>query len=139
MPNVDHLRFSTTTTEARTIRCAPMRLETVTDFRFDPYNLTRDIRNDELVPPQNREEFLNWYLARRLEESNGMSSREVQTAIRDAEDVWRFVSGGPDFVELEELSMRPERTERDRLWSRTYINALDRRKGNAVVAVTIHC
>ena len=138
MPNVDRLSFNTITTEARTIRCAPIHLETVTDLRSDPFHIIDDIR-DEISPPQNREEFLNWYLARRLEESNGMSSREVQTAIRDAEDVWRFVSGGPDFIELEELPMRPERTERDRLWSRTYINAKDRRKGNAVLAVTIRC
>ena len=139
MPNTDRIRFSTITTEARSIRYnTPIRLETVTDFRFDPYNLTRDIRNDELVPPQNREEFLNWYLARRLEESNGMSSREVQTAMRDAEDVWRFVSGERGFTELE-FPMRPERTERDRLWGRTYINAMARRKGNAVLAVTIRC
>lgn len=139
MPNTDRLRFTTTTSEARSIRYnTPIRLETVTDFRFDPYNLTRDIRNDELVPPQNREEFLNWYLARRLEGSNGMSSRDVQAAMMDAEEVWRFISWDRGFTELE-FPMRPERTERDRLWGRTYINALDRRKGNAVLAVTIRC
>jgi hypothetical protein len=108
-----------------------MRLETVTDFRFDPYNLTRDIRNDELVPPQDREEFMNWYLARRLEASRGMSSRDVQAVMLDAEEVWRFVSREPDDL--------AERAERAQLWSRTYLNTLDRRKGNAVVAVTIHC
>lgn len=132
MPNVDRLRFSTTTTEARSIRYStPIHLETVTDFRFDPYNLTRDIRLDELVPPQDREEFMDWYLARRLEDSGGMSSREVQAAMRDAEDVWMFVSGESDDL--------AERAARAQLWSRTYINALDRRKGNAVVAFTIRC
>lgn len=139
MPNVDQLRFSTTTTEARSVRYdTPMHLEAVTDLRYDPFHIIDDIR-DELSPPQDREEFMHWYFARRLESSSGMSSRDMQEVMRDAEDVWRFVSGGPDFIELEELPMRPERTERDRLWSRTYINALDRRKGNAVVAVTIHC
>lgn len=132
MPNVDRLRFSTITTEARSVRSStPIRLETVTDFRFDPYNLTRDIRNDELVPPQDREEFIDWYLARRCESSGSMSSREVQAAIRDAEDVWSVVSGEPDDL--------AERAARAQLWSRTYLNALDRRKGNAVVAVTIRC
>jgi hypothetical protein len=135
MPNVDRLSFNTITTEARTIRCAPIHLETVTDFRFDPYNLTRDIRNDELVPPQDREGFMDWYLARRLESSGGMSSREVQAAIRDAEDVWRFVSRVPE-PDPDDLA---ERAARAQLWSRTYINALDRRKGNAVLAVTIRC
>lgn len=132
MPNVDRLRFSTTTTEARSIRYSiPIQLETATDFCFDPYNLTRDIRHDELVPPQDREEFMDWYLARRLEASGGMSSRDVRAAMRDAEDVWRFVSGEPDDL--------AERAARAQLWSRTYINALDRRKGNAVIAVTIRC
>lgn len=135
MPNVDRLRFSTITTEARTIRCAPIRLETVTDFRYDPYNLTRDLRHDELVPPQDREEFIDWYLARRCESSGSMSSREVQAAIRDAEDVWRFVSREPE-PDPDDLAKRAARAQ---LWSRTYINALDRRKGNAVIAVTIRC
>jgi hypothetical protein len=132
MPNVDRLRFSTTTTEARSIRYStPIQLETVTDFRFDPYNLTRDLRLDELVPPQDREEFMDWYLARRCESSGSMSSREVQAALRDAEEVWMFVSGESDDL--------AERAARAQLWSRTYINALDRRKGNAVVAFTIRC
>lgn len=139
MPNVDRLRFSTTTTEARSVRYnTPIQLEVVEDLRQVPNNLLRAVMNDEIAPPQDREEFLNWYLARRLEDSNGMSSRDVQAAMRDAEDVWRFVSGERGFTEIE-FPMRPERTERDRLWSRTYINALDRRKGNAVVAVTIRC
>ena len=132
MPNIDRLRFSTTTTEARSVRYdTPIRLETVTDFRFDPYDIIDDIRNDELSPPQDRAEFMDWYLARRLENSGGMSSREVQAAMRDAENVWGFVSGEPDDL--------AERAARAQLWSRTYINALDRRKGNAVVAVTIRC
>ena len=130
MPNGN--RFRGITTEARTIRCAPIRLETVTDLRSDPNNIiVRGIDYGEIVPPRDREEFMNWYLARRLEDSSGMSSREVQAAMRDAEDVWRFVSGDPDDL--------AERAERAQLWSRTYINALDRRKGNAVVAVTIRC
>lgn len=132
MPNVDRLRFSTTTTDARSVRSStPIRLESVVDLRSDPYNLNGDIRNDELVPPQDRDEFMHWYFARHLEGSSGMSSRDVQEVMRDAEDVWRFVSGEPDDL--------AERAERAQLWSRTYINALDRRKGNAVVAVTIHC
>jgi hypothetical protein len=136
MPNVDCLRFSTTTTEARSVRYnTPIRLETVTDFRFDPYNLTRDIRNDELVPPQDREEFMDWYLARRCESSGSMSSREVQAALRDAEEVWRFVSRVPE-PDPDDLA---ERAARAQLWSRTYINSLARRKGNAVLAVTIRC
>lgn len=138
MPNANCFRFSTITSEARSTRCAPMRRETVVDLRSDPFHIIDDIRNAELSPPRDREDFMDWYLARRLEDSNGMSSREVQSAIRDAEDVWRFVSGERDFIEIE-LPMRPERTERDRLWSRTYINAKDRRKGNAVIAVTIRC
>lgn len=136
MPNVDRLRFSTATTEARSIRYStPIQLETITDFRFDPYNLTRDIRNDELVPPQDREGFMDWYLARRLESSGGMSSREVQAAMRDAEEVWRFVSRVPE-PDPDDLA---ERAARAQLWSRTYINAMARRKGNAVLAVTIRC
>jgi hypothetical protein len=115
-----------------------MRVETNVDLCSDPFHIIDDIVNDEIPPPQDREEFLNWYLARRLEDSNGMSSRDVQAAMRDAEDVWRFISWDRGFTELE-FPMRPERTERDRLWSRTYINALARRKGNAVVAVTIRC
>ena len=138
MPNTDRPRFTTITSEARTIRCAPMRLDIVEDLRPVPNNLMLAVLDDEIAPPQDREDFMNWYLARRLEESNGMSSREVQTAMRDAEDVWRFISWDRGFTELE-FPMRPERTERDRLWSRTYINALARRKGNAVVAVTIRC
>jgi hypothetical protein len=84
---------------------------------------------------------MDWYLARRLESSGGMSSREVQAAIRDAEDVWRFVSRVPDLVESNELEPDDlaERAARAQLWSRTYINALARRKGNAVLAVTIRC
>jgi len=109
----------------------PTQIEYIVDLRSDPYNLTRDIRNEELVPPQDREEFMNWYLARRLEGSSGMSSRDVQAVMLDAEEVWRFVSGEPDDL--------AERAERAQLWSRTYINALDRRKGNAVVAFTIRC
>ena len=137
MPNDN--RFRGIITEARTTRCAPMRIETNVDLCSDPFHIIDDIVTDEITPPpQDREDFMNWYLARRLEESNGMSSREVQAAMRDAEDVWRFVSGERGFTEIE-FPMRPERTERDRLWSRTYINALDRRKGNAVVAVTIRC
>ena len=136
MPNVDRLRFNTITTEARSVRYnTPVHLEVVEDFRFDPYNLTRDIRNDELVPPQDREEFMDWYLARRCESSGSMSSREVQAALRDAEDVWRFVSRVPE-PDPDDLA---ERAARAQLWSRTYINALDRRKGNAVIAVTIRC
>lgn len=134
MPNDDRIRFSTITTEARLTRCGPIRLESVVDLRSDPFNIIGDIRNDELSPPQDREDFMNWYLARRLEDSNGMSSRDVQAAMRDAEDVWRFVSGEPY-----DLAERAERAERAQLWSRTYINAKDRRKGNAVVAVTIRC
>ena len=139
MPNVDRLRFSTTTTEARSVRYnTPIQLEVVEDLRQVPNNLLRAVMNDEIAPPQDREEFLNWYLARRLEDSNGMSSRDVQAAMRDAEDVWRFISWDRGFTELE-FPMRPERTERDRLWGCTYINAMARRKGNAVLAVTIRC
>lgn len=106
----------------------PVSLESGEDLCAE-YNSLWD--SYDLQPPQDREDFMNWYLARCLEVSNGMSSREVQTAMRDAEDVWRFVSGGErGFIEL---------VERDQKWSRTYINALDRRKGNAVVAVTIRC
>ena len=139
MPNVYRLRFSTITTEARSARSStPIRLEVVEDLRPVPNDLMRAIMNGEIAPPQDREEFLNWYLARRLEDSHGMSSRDVQAAMRDAEDVWRFISWDRGFTEIE-FPMRPERTERDRLWGRTYINAKDRRKGNAVVAVTIRC
>lgn len=139
MPNTDRLRFTTTTSEARSIRYnTPIRLEVVEDLRQVPNNLMRAVMNDEIAPPRNREEFLNWYLARRLEESNGMSSRDVQAAMMDAEEVWRLISMERGFTELE-FPMRPERTERDRLWGRTYINAMARRKGNAVIAVTIRC
>lgn len=133
MPNVDRPRFRTITSEARSVRYnMPTHIESIVDFRSDPNNIIICGDDyDEVEPPQDREEFMNWYLARCLEVSNGMSSREVQTAMRDAEDVWRFVSGGErGFIEL---------VERDQKWSRTYINALDRRKGNAVVAVTIRC
>ena len=136
MPNDN--RFIGITTE-RSIRYnTPACLESVEDLCYDPFHIIDDIR-DEISPPQDREEFMNWYFARRFEGSSVISSRDVQAAMRDAEDVWRFVSGGPDFIELEELPMRPERTERDRLRGRTYINAKDRRKGNAVVAVVIAC
>lgn len=130
MPNVNRLRGITT--EARSIRYStPIRLESVVDLRSDPNNIIiRGVDYGEVVPPQNRDEFMNWYFAHRLEGSNGMSSRDVQDVLRDAEDVWRFVSGEPDFDAL---------AERDQIWSRTYRNALDRRKGNAVVAFTIRC
>jgi hypothetical protein len=133
MPNVDRLRFSTITTEARSVRYnIPVHLDVVEDFRHIPNNIiVRGVDYGEIVPPQDREEFMDWYLARRCESSGSMSSREVQAAIRDAEDVWRFVGGEPDDL--------AERAARAQLWSRTYINALDRRKGNAVVAVTIRC
>ena len=133
MPNVDRLRFSTITTEARSVRSStPIRLETITDLRFDPNNIiVRGVDYGEIVPPRDREEFMNWYLARRLEDSSGMSSRDVQAVMMDADEVWGFVSGEPDDL--------AERAERNQLWSRTYLNALDRRKGNAVVAVTIRC
>ena len=129
MPNDN--RFRGITTEARSIRYStPILLESVVDLRSDPI-IIRGVDYDEPVPPQNRDEFMDWYLVQRLERSGGMSSREVQAAMRDAEDVWRFVSGEPDDL--------LERSERYQLWGRTYINALDRRKGNAVVAVTIRC
>lgn len=128
MPNAN--LFRGITTEARTTRCAPMRLETVVDLCSDPNNLIRDISNDEISPPQDREEFMNWYLARRLEGSSGMSSSDVQVVMQDAEEIWRVVSGGPDDL--------AERVEQEQIWRRTY-NALDRRKGNAVAAVVITC
>lgn len=132
MPNSDRLRFSTITTEARSVRSStPIRLESVVDLRSDPYNIISDIRNDEIEPPQDREEFINWYIARSFAGNSWISSRDVQSAIYDAEDVWSFVSGDPDDL--------ADRTKREQLWSRTYINALERRKGNAVVAVTIRC
>ena len=83
-----------------------------------------DIVNDEISPPHGRDAFMSWYFARCPLES--ISSRDIQ----NAEEIWRFVSGEPD-----DLS---ERAEREQLWRRTR-NALDRRKGNAVVAVTIRC
>lgn len=133
MPNVDRLRFSTTTTEARSIRYStPICLETITDLRSAPNNIiVRGVDYGEIVPPRDREEFMNWYLARRLEDSRGMSSRDVQAVMMDAEEVWEFVSGEPDDL--------AERAARAQLWSRTYLNALARRKGNAVLAVTIRC
>ena len=132
MPNVDRLRFSTTTTEARSVRYdTPISLDTVVDLQPVPNNLMRTVMHYEAAPPRDREEFMYWYLVHRLEDSGGMSSRDVQAAIRDAEDVWRFVSGESDDL--------AERAEREQLWSRTYVNALERRKGNAVVAFTIRC
>lgn len=122
MPN-DNL-FRGITTEARTTRCVPLRIESMVDLRSDPNNIMRGVDYDEPVPPQNRDEFTRWYFARCPLES--ISSRDVQRA----EEIWRFVSG-----ESDELVAR---AEREQLWRRTY-NALDRRKGNAVVAVTIHC
>ena len=119
MPNDNRISFRTTTTEARSVRYdTPISLDTVEDLCYE-YNSLWD--SYDLPPPQDREDFMNWYLARCLEVSNGMSSREVQTAMRDAEDVWRFVSRERGFIELE-FPMRPARTERDRLWARTYIS-----------------
>ena len=132
MPNVDSLRFSTITTEARSVRSdTPIRLESVVDLRYDPYSIIDDINNELISPPRDRNEFMNWYFARRLEGSSGMSSRDVQAVMLDAEEVWGIVSGESDDLRV--------RFERDQLWNRTYSNARDRRKGNAVVAVTIHC
>lgn len=123
MPNAN--LFRGITTEARTTRCAPMRVETVVDLRSDTTHIIRrGVDYGEIVPPQDRDEFMNWYFARRPLES--ISSRDVQ----NAEDVWRFVSGEPDDL--------TDRVEREQRWRYTY-NALDRRKGNAVVAVTIRC
>ena len=127
MPNDNCFRFITTD-DYVVYEDEPVSLESIEDLCSE-YNSLWD--SYDLQPPQDREDFMNWYLARRLEESNGMSSREVQTAMRDAEDVWRFVSGVPDDTR--------ERAKIAHLWSRTYINALARRKGNAVVAVTIRC
>lgn len=124
MPNSN--RFRGITTEARSIRYStPIRLESVVDLRSDPNNIIRGVDYGEIVPPQDRDEFMNWYFARRPLES--ISSRDVQ----NAEEIWRFVSGEPDDL--------AERAEREQLWSRTYINAMARRKGNAVVAVVITC
>lgn len=122
MPNGN--RFRGITTEARTTRCAPMRVETNVDLCSDPFHIIDDIVNDEISPPHGRDAFMSWYFARCPLES--ISSRDIQ----NAEEIWRFVSGEPD-----DLS---ERAEREQLWRRTR-NALDRRKGNAVVAVTIRC
>ena len=123
MPNSN--RFRGITTEARSVRYStPIRLESVVDLRSDPNNIIRGVDYGEIVPPQDRDEFMNWYFARRPLES--ISSRDIQAA----EAAWRFVSGESDDL--------AERTERGQLWRRTY-NALDRRKGNAVVAVVITC
>lgn len=122
MPN-DNL-FRGITTEARTTRCAPIRIESTVDLRSDPNNIMRGVDYDEPVPPQNRDEFTRWYFARCPLES--ISSRDVQRA----EEIWRFVSG-----ESDELA---ERAERNQLWRR-YTNAMARIKGNAVVAFTIRC
>ena len=123
MPN-DNL-FRGITTEARTTRCAPMRVQTVVDLRSDTTHIIRGVDYGEIVPPQDRDEFMNWYFARRSLES--ISSRDIQ----HAEEVWRFVSGEPDDL--------AERAERNQHWSRSYVNAMARRKGNAVAAVVITC
>lgn len=125
MPNAN--LFRGITTEARTTRCAPIRIESSVDLRSDPNNIMRGVDYGELIPPGSRDEFMSWYFARHLESGRGISSRDVQAA----ENVWRFVSGEPDDL--------VERAERDQLWRRTYINATARRKGNAVVAFTIRC
>lgn len=123
MPN-DNI-FRGITTEARTTRCVPLRIESIVDLRSDPNNIIiRGVDYGEIVPPQDIDEFMRWYFARRPLES--ISSRDIQ----NAEEIWRFVSGEPDDL--------VERAERNQLWRR-YTNAMARRKGNAVVAVTIRC
>lgn len=129
MPNANRFRGITTrgiTTESRSMRYStPIWLESVVDLRSEPNNIIiRGVDYGEIEPPQDRDEFMSWYFARRPLES--ISSRDVQ----NAEDVWRFVSGEPDDL--------AERAEREQLWRRTS-NVLDRRKGNAVVAFTIRC
>lgn len=122
MPNTNRIRFRIPD-DCGIREDTPMNPETVADLCFEYNNLL----SYDLLPPQDRAEFMDWYLARRLEVSGGMSSRDVRAAMRHAEEVWRFVSG--------EINT----PTRNQLWSRTYINSLDRRKGNAVVAVTIRC
>lgn len=123
MPNAN--RYRGITTEARTTRCVPIRIESIVDLRSDPNNIMRGADYGEIVPPQeSRDEFMNWYFARRRLDS--ISSRDVQ----DAEAIWRFVSGESDDL--------VERDERNQHWLR-YTNAMARRKGNAVAAVVIVC
>ena len=73
---------------------------------------------------------MDWCVVLRV--AAGMSSRDVQANADAAEESRGVVVGSQ--------TLWPPRTlENELSMDRTYINARDRRKGNAVVAVTIRC
>lgn len=122
MPNDNCFRFITTD-DYVVYDEEPVSLESVEDLCSE-YN---SLGSYELLPPQTRDEFMEWYFSSRLEGVSGMNTNDMASVIRDAENAWRFVNGEFDTA------------TRDQVLSRMYINAMDRRKGNAVVAVTIRC
>lgn len=121
MPNDNRFAFITPE-DCSIYEDEPVSLEYVEDLCAEYNNLW-----SELQPPQTRDEFMEWYFSSRLEGVSGMNTNDMASVIRDAENAWRFVNGEFDTA------------TRDQVLSRMYINAMERRKGNAVVAFTIRC
>lgn len=101
----------------------PVSPESVEDLCAEYNNLW----SYELLPPRDRDAFMEWYFAARLERVSGLNTNEMVSLVQDAENAWRFVNGEFDTA------------TRDQILNRMYINAMERRKGNAVVAFTIRC